>query len=86
MIDHSVAEVAEFDMVRAFLYAQAAVVAWNLVLCDMQNLQGRSCVEDFEKVTKDAECSQKYGPWKFESKDAGHIPCPEEDSDPYPEL
>ena len=73
-------------MIRTFLHAEAAVVAGRLILHHMQNLELRLRMEHFEKISDDAESSEKYGPWNVGTKNVSHIICSEEHSDPYPEL
>ena len=58
MVDLAVVERSEVDVIWAFSFAQSAFVARDLILCDMENLQLRSSVEDLKEVSDYAERSE----------------------------
>ena len=58
----------------------------ELVLHHIKQLHLRLCVEYLEKVSEDAECSEKDGPWDVCAEYVCDEIYTEENSDPCPEL
>ena len=74
------------NAVWTLLSTETAAVAQSVILGNVKNLKLRVCMENFEEITCDAECSKKNCPWNVCSEYSGYGIYSEKNTDPYPEF
>ena len=74
------------DVVRTFFCAESAVVAGIVIFCHVEDLELWFRVEHLQKITREAESSQKHCPRNICSEHVSHIVSSEKHTDPYPEF